>query len=97
MTQEALASQQADGIALSERAAKELGELIASQGKPGAGLRVWVAGGGCSGLSYGMALDDATPEEGDKVFEQNGIRIPTCFVQEDHGALPNNTEVIKAT
>lgn len=62
-------------ITLSERAACELKELITSQSKPNAALRVWVAGGGCSGLSYGMALDDGEPEDGDQVFEDNGLKI----------------------
>lgn len=62
-------------ITLSERAVTELKELMASQDKSQAALRVWVAGGGCSGLSYGLALDDADPEDGDQVFEQAGIRI----------------------
>ncbi len=40
-----------------------------------AGLRVWVAGGGCSGLSYGMALDDQEPEADDHIFEHEGVRV----------------------
>ena len=63
------------GITLTERAVVELTDLIASQEKPGAALRVWVAGGGCSGLSYGMALDDNAPEADDRLFEQDGIRL----------------------
>ena len=62
-------------ITLTDKAATELQDLISSQEKQGVALRVWVAGGGCSGLSYGMALDDSEPEEGDSVFEQNGRRI----------------------
>ncbi|MBL8065654.1 MAG: iron-sulfur cluster insertion protein ErpA [Chthonomonadaceae bacterium] len=62
-------------ITLTERAACELKELMVSQQKPNAALRIWVAGGGCSGLSYGMALDDGTPEEGDNLFEQDGLKI----------------------
>ena len=62
-------------IVLTERAAKELKDLIQSQEKPQAALRVWVAGGGCSGLQYGLALDDGQPEEGDNVFEQDGVKI----------------------
>lgn len=50
-----------------------------SQSKASSALRVWVAGGGCSGLSYGMALDDQVAEDGDQIFEQDGIRI---FVDE---------------
>lgn len=48
---------------------------MASQAKTDSALRIWVAGGGCSGLSYGMALDDQPPEAGDHVFEQAGIRL----------------------
>jgi iron-sulfur cluster assembly accessory protein len=62
-------------ITLTDRAASELTELITSQDKQGSALRVWVAGGGCSGLQYGMALDDNTPEDGDKVFEDHGVKI----------------------
>jgi iron-sulfur cluster assembly accessory protein len=65
----------AAAITLTERAATELRDLIQSQGKDSAALRVWVAGGGCSGLQYGMALDDNDPEAGDKVFEHAGVKI----------------------
>ena len=64
-----------NGITLTNRAAKELSELIESQGKPESALRVWVAGGGCSGLSYGMALDENAPEGDDHVFENQGVKI----------------------
>ena len=62
-------------ITLTERASKELKELMEAESKGSAALRVWVAGGGCSGLSYGMALDDSEPEAEDQVFEQDGIRM----------------------
>lgn len=62
-------------ITLTERATTELKDLIASQEKQAAALRVWVSGGGCSGLSYGMALDDGEPEAQDKVFEQDGLKV----------------------
>lgn len=64
-----------NSITLSPRAVAELNDLILSQDKAGAALRVWVAGGGCSGLSYGMALDDNAAEEDDRVFEQDGIKL----------------------
>lgn len=62
-------------ITLSERAASELKTLIADNGKAGAYLRVWVAGGGCSGLQYGMALDENEPEEGDEVIVHQDVKI----------------------
>lgn len=62
-------------ISLTERAAQELTTLLAENGKESAALRVWVAGGGCSGLSYGMALDDNEPEAGDVVVSDRGVKI----------------------
>ncbi len=62
-------------ITLTEKAASELKGLMAQENKADAALRVWVAGGGCSGLSYGMALDDNAPEAEDQVFEQDGVKI----------------------
>lgn len=73
MVQETLTAQ--TGISLTARAAQELRELMTSQDRANASLRVWVAGGGCSGLQYGMALDDNAPEEDDRQFELDGVRV----------------------
>ncbi len=40
---------------------------------PQGGLRVYVQSGGCCGVRYGLALDEAS--EGDQVFETDGIRV----------------------
>ena len=37
-------------------------------------LRVYVQGGGCSGLSYGMGFEKKA-EEDDLVIEENGVKI----------------------
>jgi len=60
---------------ISSAAAGRLTGILADQGKPSATLRVWVAGLGCSGYRYGMGIDEKAPEEGDQVFESNGIRV----------------------
>src|ERR1700679_3574479 len=62
-------------ISLTERAASELQGMLVDNDKSEAALRVWVAGGGCSGLSYGMALDENPPEEGDRGMNDKGIKI----------------------
>jgi iron-sulfur cluster assembly accessory protein len=62
-------------ITISGTAAGRLSGILAEQGKPGATLRVWVAGLGCSGYRYGMGIDEKEPEEGDQIFESNGIRV----------------------
>ncbi len=62
-------------ITLTPRALSELKNLMESESKSDSALRVWVAGGGCSGLSYGMALDDEQPADGDQVFLQEDVKI----------------------
>ncbi len=64
----------ATGVVLTEKAAGEIKTLFDSQGVANAALRVFVSGGGCSGLQYGMAIADEI-EEGDIEFEQHGVRI----------------------
>jgi iron-sulfur cluster assembly accessory protein len=46
----------------------------AQKNLPEAGLRVFVSGGGCSGLQYGMAFE-TTGEEDDVVFESAGVPV----------------------
>jgi len=61
-------------ITLTERAATEIRNIMEAQGKNDAMLRVFVAGGGCSGLQYGMAIDDIV-DEGDQIFDSHGVKI----------------------
>ena len=56
-------------------ATSKLKELIQKHGTvENSFLRVYVAGGGCSGMSYGLALDN-TMQDGDKVVQDNGVKI----------------------
>lgn len=65
-------------VQLTDYAVSELRKVIASEGNQDAGLRVFVSPGGCSGLSYGMSLEEK-PDEGDFVVEQDGLNV---FVDE---------------
>jgi iron-sulfur cluster assembly accessory protein len=60
-------------IELTDQAAEKINELVASKAAGGSGLRVKVIGGGCSGLTYKMDLDQA--RDGDKVFEHQGAKL----------------------
>jgi len=60
-------------IGLTDQAAKKIQALVAEKGIADGGLRVKVVGGGCSGLTYKMDLDQV--REGDKVFEHGGARL----------------------
>ncbi len=61
-------------ITLTPVASAKVRELLVSEGNPELALRVYVAGGGCSGLQYGMALDDSMLE-GDTLIEYEDIRV----------------------
>ncbi|TCH99564.1 iron-sulfur cluster assembly accessory protein [Roseococcus sp. SYP-B2431] len=56
------------------RAAEEIAAIAGRQGRAGAGLRVSVSAGGCSGLQYGFDLEDK-PSEDDLVVAVEGIRV----------------------
>lgn len=61
-------------FSVTPRAAAEIAAIAAREGRPGAGLRVSVSAGGCSGLQYGFALEEARGED-DIVVEQGGVRV----------------------
>lgn len=55
-------------------AAAKIRELLETRSIPNHALRVFVSGGGCSGLQYGMAFE-ASPQEFDTLLEVNGVRL----------------------
>jgi iron-sulfur cluster insertion protein len=67
-------SRQGPALSISEQAAGKLSVLLQERDKPDHGLRVFVSGMGCSGLQYGLALDDA-PDDTDIVVESHGIKL----------------------
>jgi len=49
-------------------------KIMDRQQKPGSALRLYVQGGGCSGLTYGMSFDQQ--ETGDEVvFREGGLTV----------------------
>ncbi|GAB4207360.1 MAG: iron-sulfur cluster insertion protein ErpA [Roseiflexaceae bacterium] len=61
-------------LSITEGAAQRLQAMMGERELTGFGLRVFVSGGGCSGLQYGMTFDDET-REGDTVWEAHGLRM----------------------
>ncbi|HEV2127878.1 MAG TPA: iron-sulfur cluster insertion protein ErpA [Thermomicrobiales bacterium] len=61
-------------ITMTSEAVSQLREFLDEQGTPDHALRVFVAPGGCSGLQYGMTIDEQ-PDEGDEVVETEGVRV----------------------
>ena len=61
-------------MTVTEAAAAKAGELLGANNKPDGAIRVFVKSGGCSGYSYGMAIDERTLE-GDRIIEDRGVRL----------------------
>jgi iron-sulfur cluster assembly protein len=61
-------------ISITPEPVERLREFLADQGTPEAALRVFVAPGGCSGLQYGMSIEEMA-EEDDHVIEFEGVRL----------------------
>lgn len=62
-------------ISLTPAAAEKLGGIMDQKGlKESHALRVFVKGGGCGGMQYGMTFDDSMRED-DQVWEQHGLRV----------------------
>lgn len=61
-------------VTISEDAVEQLKSFLDDQGTPEFALRVFVAPGGCSGLQYGMSVEEAI-EDGDTVIDSHGVRL----------------------
>ena len=62
-------------ITLTTSAVSEVKRLMTQENKPGLALRLGVKGGGCSGFSYFMGLEEAAPKQYDQLLEQDGVKI----------------------
>lgn len=64
-----------DTITITENAAQKLGSILDEKGmKESHALRVFVKGGGCGGMQYGMTFDDDL-QESDSVYQQHGLKL----------------------
>ncbi len=60
-------------LRITPAAADKVRELLEQENDPSLALRIFVAGGGCSGLQYGMTLDEE--QEGDTVITQGEFKV----------------------
>ena len=76
-------------MTLSPTAENKLRDLLVARNIPNHGLRVFVSGGGCSGLQYGMAFE-AQARDFDTVVNQNGVKLfldPTSLMYLAGGSI----------
>ena len=64
----------ANPVILTSAAVAQIKRLRAKKGDDALKLRVGVKGGGCSGLSYVLALEDA-PRATDTVYDVDGVTV----------------------
>ena len=70
-------------VTVTPKAAEKIKEFMSQEAEKPEYLRVYVQGGGCSGLSYGMGFEKA-PEEDDKVIEESGVKMLVDSYSIDH-------------
>ena len=61
-------------LVFSDSAADKVKALIVEEGNEDLKLRVFVTGGGCSGLQYGFTFDEISNED-DTIMEKNGVKL----------------------
>jgi len=68
---------------LTPAASQAVRDILTERKLEGYALRVYVAGGGCCGVNFGMALDNNFRDV-DKTFEDNGVRVVVDDVSIDY-------------
>ena len=76
-------------VNITEKAAAKAKALLEARELTDGALRVFVAGGGCSGYQYGMSFAEAT-QDGDWVGEFQGVKV---FVDPQSADILNGVKV----
>src|ERR1700730_3488529 len=66
--------QETPALLFTDAAARKVGDLIRGEGNPKLMLRVFVQGGGCSGLQYGFEFDEQI-QDGDTCVANLGVKL----------------------
>jgi len=74
VTEENLVKEMQVSLIFTDKAASKVRQLIEEEGNNDLKLRVFVAGGGCSGFKYGFTFDELASED-DTVMEKNGVKL----------------------
>jgi len=61
-------------ITITDSATVKLKDILAEENNPGLKLRIFVQGGGCSGMSYGFTLDEIANED-DFTLDESGVQV----------------------
>jgi iron-sulfur cluster assembly accessory protein len=76
-------------MTVTDSAVKVIKDLLQQRNIPNHALRVFVTGGGCSGMQYGMSFEE-NPQEYDTIVDVQGVRLvvdPTSLVYLDGATI----------
>lgn len=73
MSTQTQSESQLSAVTLTESAARQIKDMLTNPENSGKNLRVYVEGGGCSGLQYGMVFDEKRPD--DITTEFHGVSV----------------------
>jgi iron-sulfur cluster insertion protein len=79
-------------ITLTESAITKIKDLLAEENNPKVLLRVFVQGGGCSGMSYGFTFDEDRNEDDFEVLTDIPVVVDSMSMQYLQGATINYKE-----
>jgi len=61
-------------ITITDKAVEKVKTILVAEGKSSWGLRIYNAGKGCCGPSYGLDINE-TPLADEETIEQNGLKV----------------------
>jgi len=61
-------------VTITDNAFTRINDLLIDEKNPNLKLRVFVQGGGCSGMEYGFTFDEEQNDD-DFTFEQNNVKV----------------------
>ena len=79
-------------ITLTESAITKIKDLLAEENNPKVLLRVFVQGGGCSGMQYGFTFDEDRNEDDFEVLTDIPVVVDSMSMQYLQGATINYKE-----
>jgi iron-sulfur cluster insertion protein len=85
-------------VTMAPGAIAKIKELIAEENDPNLKLRMFVSGGGCSGMQYGFTFEDAANED-DWVMDFDGVTllVDSMSGQYVQGAVVDYTETLQGS
>ena len=75
-------------LTVTEAAQTKITDILAEENNPAMRLRMYVQGGGCSGMSYGFTLDEIQNEDDFEIpMESSSVLVDAMSMQYVSGAV----------